>query len=116
MLGQRAPPSLKVFLLALTIIDDLGAIIIIAVFYTAELSLIALILAGIGVAGLVALNSSGVSHRATYMLVGVGIWVYVVESGIHATLAVSSSASRCRSMRQTAPRRRTISKIPCTLG
>ena len=74
-------------MLALAIIDDLGAIIIIAVFYTAELSLIALILAGIGVAGLVALNSSGVSHRATYMLVGVGIWVYVVESGIHATLA-----------------------------
>src|SRR6516165_2591901 len=68
-------------LLALAIIDDLGAIIIIAVFYTAELSPIALILAGIGVAGLVALNSSGVSHRATYMLVGVGIWVYVVESG-----------------------------------
>ena len=87
LLGARAPPSLKIFLLALTIIDDLGAIIIIAVFYTAELSLIALILAGLGVAGLVALNLLGISHRAAYILVGVGIWVCVLKSGIHATLA-----------------------------
>jgi Na+:H+ antiporter, NhaA family len=86
-LVPRVPPSLKIFLLVLAIIDDLGAIIIIAVFYTAELSLIALILAGLGIAALVALNFFGVSHRATYMLVGVGIWVCVLKSGIHATLA-----------------------------
>jgi Na+:H+ antiporter, NhaA family len=87
LVGPRAPASLKVFLLALAIIDDLGAIIIIAAFYTAELSLIALTLAGVGVIALVALNLSGVSHRAAYMLAGVFIWVCVLKSGIHATLA-----------------------------
>jgi NhaA family Na+:H+ antiporter len=87
LLGARAPPSLKIFLLALAIIDDLGAIVIIAVFYTAKLSLLSLTLAGFGMAALVALNLSGVSHRAAYLLVGVGIWVCVLKSGIHATLA-----------------------------
>jgi Na+:H+ antiporter, NhaA family len=87
LLGQRAPPSLKVFLLALAIIDDLGAIIIIAAFYTAELSLTALVLGGVGVAALVALNLAGVAHRAAYLLAGVFIWVCVLKSGIHATLA-----------------------------
>jgi NhaA family Na+:H+ antiporter len=87
LVGPRAPASLKVFLLALAIIDDLGAIIIIAAFYTAELSLVALTLAGVGVIALVALNVSGVSHRAAYMLAGVFIWVCVLKSGIHATLA-----------------------------
>jgi len=87
LLGPRAPPSLKIFLLALAIIDDLGAIVIIAVFYTAKLSLLSLTLACFGMAALVALNLSGVSHRAAYLLVGVGIWVCVLKSGIHATLA-----------------------------
>jgi NhaA family Na+:H+ antiporter len=87
LLGSRVPPSLKIFLLALAIIDDLGAIIIIAVFYTAELSLVTLALAGLGVAVLVALNLAGVARRAAYMLIGVAIWVCVLKSGIHATLA-----------------------------
>jgi Na+:H+ antiporter, NhaA family len=87
LLGPRAPPSLKIFLLALAIIDDLGAIIIIAVFYTPELSLVALTLAAVGVAALGMLNLSGVSRRAAYLLVGVFVWVCVLKSGIHATLA-----------------------------
>ncbi len=87
LLGARAPPSLKIFLLALAIIDDLGAIIIIAAFYTEDLSVMALALAGAGIIALVALNLAGVTCRAAYVLVGVFVWVCVLKSGIHATLA-----------------------------
>jgi NhaA family Na+:H+ antiporter len=87
LLGPRVPPSLKVFLLALAIIDDLGAIIIIAVFYTADLSLVALGLAGIGIATLSILNRSGVVRIAPYVLVGLFIWLCVLKSGVHATLS-----------------------------
>jgi NhaA family Na+:H+ antiporter len=87
LLGPRIPPSLKVFLLALAIIDDLGAIVVIALFYTANLSLVALALAAAGIAVLIALNRSGVTHTAPFLLVGLFIWVCVLESGVHATLA-----------------------------
>jgi Na+:H+ antiporter, NhaA family len=87
LLGSRVPAFLKTFLLALAIIDDLGAIIIIASFYTAELSLTALLLAGLGVAALVLFNLCGVTRRAGYVLTGIFIWVCVLKSGIHATLA-----------------------------
>jgi NhaA family Na+:H+ antiporter len=87
LVGSRAPASLKTFLLALAIIDDIGAIIIIAVFYTYDLSLIALELAGAGVLALVALNLCGVTRRVGYMLVGAFVWVCVLKSGVHATLA-----------------------------
>ena len=105
LLGPRVPPSLKIFLLALAIIDDLGAIIIIAFFYTAELSLIALLLAGAGVAALALLNVLDVSHRGAYLLVGVFVWVCVLKSGVHATLAgvVTGLAIPLRSADGSAP-------------
>jgi NhaA family Na+:H+ antiporter len=87
LLGPRIPAPLKIFLLALAIIDDLGAIIIIAVFYTASLSLVALGLAAVGIAALVLLNSRGVTAIWPYVLIGLFIWVCVMESGVHATLA-----------------------------
>lgn len=87
LLGSRVPPALKVFLLAVAIIDDLGAIIIIAFFYTANLSVAALALAAFGVAGLIALNLRGATRVAPYALVGLFIWVCVLKSGVHATLA-----------------------------
>ncbi len=87
VLGSRVPTSLKAFLLALAIIDDLAAIIIIAVFYTSDLSLLSLGLATIGICVLAALNASGVTRIAPYALAGVFIWVCVLKSGVHATLA-----------------------------
>ena len=87
LLGGRVPVSLKVFLLAIAIIDDLGAIMIIAMFYTSSLSLSALGLAAIGVVGLIGLNRSGVKTTTPYLLIGVLIWVCVLKSGVHATLA-----------------------------
>ena len=87
LVGSRVPPALKVFLLALAIIDDIGAIVIIAVFYTSKLSLTALALASFGVAILASLNSRGVTRIAPYVLTGLFIWVCVLKSGVHATLA-----------------------------
>ena len=87
LLGSRVSPSLKVFLLALAILDDLGAILIIAAFYTADLHWLSLLLAAAGGAILVALNACGVTRLAPYLLTGVFIWVCVLKSGVHATLA-----------------------------
>jgi len=87
LLGSRAPVALKVFLLALAIIDDLGAIVIIALFYTSDLSLSVLAIAGIGTAVLGYLNYRGVARTAPYIAVGIVIWVCVLKSGVHATLA-----------------------------
>ncbi len=87
LLGPRIPSSLKIFLLALAIIDDLGAIIIIALFYTDNLSLLSLSLALAGIVVLAALNARGVTRLAPYLLTGIFIWVCVLKSGVHATLA-----------------------------
>ena len=87
LVGSRAPLSLKILLTAVAIIDDLGAIIIIALFYTDNLSLISLYI-GIGAAAvLFLLNVFRVNHVAAYILVGIVLWVCVLKSGVHATLA-----------------------------
>jgi NhaA family Na+:H+ antiporter len=87
LLGNRAPMSLKVLLTAVAIIDDLGAIVVIAIFYTANMSLVSLGLAGLAILGLVLLNRFRVSHVAAYVIVGTILWVCVLKSGVHATLA-----------------------------
>jgi len=87
MLGSRAPLSLKVFLTAVAVVDDLAAIVIIALFYTENLSVVALGCAGGGLAVLILLNRFGVRSYAAYVIVGVIMWVCVLKSGIHATLA-----------------------------
>ncbi len=85
--GDRVPGTLKIFLLALAIFDDLGAILIIALFYTRDLSTTSLGLAAVTVAVLVAMNRLGVKDIVAYMLVGLALWVFVLKSGVHATLA-----------------------------
>ncbi len=87
VLGSRVPMALKVFLTALAIIDDLGAIVVIAVFYTAGLDLAALGGAALVWLGLFGLNRAGVRRLWPYMLGGVVLWALVFRSGVHATLA-----------------------------
>ena len=87
LVGSRVPPSLKVFLLALAILDDLGAILIIALFYAGALSLPALGGAAACLAVLVGLNYFGVTRLWPYLIVGGALWMSVVHSGIHATIA-----------------------------
>jgi NhaA family Na+:H+ antiporter len=87
LLGGRVPPGLKIFLLTLAILDDVGAIVIIALFYTADLSGVSLGMAALALAGLFALNRAGVQRAAPYLLVGLLLWVSVLKSGVHATLA-----------------------------
>jgi Na+:H+ antiporter, NhaA family len=87
LLGPRVPISLKIFLATVAIIDDLGAIVIIALFYTANLSEMALALAALALAVLALLNWMGVTRVAAFAIVGVALWVCVLKSGVHATLA-----------------------------
>ena len=87
LVGSRVPLSLKVFLLTLATIDDLGAIVIIALFYASDLSLIGLGLAGIAFASLIVLNSLRIDRTAPYLFFGIAMWVCVLESGVHATLS-----------------------------
>ncbi len=87
LLGSRVPPALKLFLLALAIIDDIGAIIIIAIFYSGDLSVSSLIVAGGALVVLAFLNWRNSMSIALYLTVGLVLWVAVLKSGVHATLA-----------------------------
>ncbi len=87
LLGSRVPLQLKLLLTAIAVLDDLGAIVIIAVFYTEQLSLLSLAVAGAALLVLVVLNRSGIVSLLPYLVVGVVLWVAVSKSGVHATLA-----------------------------
>ncbi len=87
LLGNRVPVSLKIFLMALAIIDDLGAIVIIAIFYTSELSSLSVAIAGISLMVLFIMNRMDVAIKSAYIVVGIILWVSVLKSGVHATLA-----------------------------
>ena len=87
LLGNRVPVSLKIFLMALAIIDDLGAILIIAFFYTSELSTMSIIIAGMALTVLLVMNRMNVAIKSAYIVVGIVLWVSVLKSGVHATLA-----------------------------
>jgi len=87
LFGKRVPNSLKIFLLTLAILDDLGAIVIIAMFYTTNLSISSLVTALSALALLIAMNRRGVMSVAAYVLVGLVMWASVLKSGVHATLA-----------------------------
>lgn len=87
LLGDRVPVSLKIFLTAVAIADDLGAIVIIALFYTADLSIPMLLFAAVAIAVLIGLNLLKITRIAPYIVVGVILWVFVLKSGVHATLA-----------------------------
>ena len=85
--GSRVPIALKVFLLTLAIFDDLAAIIIIAIFYSADLSMEALVAAAVALVLAVTMNRLGVTRKSSYVLLGIVLWVAVLKSGVHATLA-----------------------------
>ena len=87
LLGPRVPLPLKVFLVALAIVDDIGAVLVIAFFYTSTISWSALAIAAGLVAGLIACNAAGVRHPGAYALVGLALWAAVLASGVHATIA-----------------------------
>jgi len=87
LLGSRVPISLKIFLATIAIVDDIAAIVIIAIFYSSDLSVLSLGLAGMGIVVLFALNRLKVMRLAPYMLTATFIWFCVLKSGVHATLA-----------------------------
>jgi NhaA family Na+:H+ antiporter len=87
LLGSRVPVSLKVFFTALAIADDLGAVLVIAIFYSSDIAWIALAVAAVFLAALVALNRLSVRRPLPYVVLGIGLWLAFLQSGIHPTIA-----------------------------
>ena len=87
LFGDRVPVGLKVFLTALAIVDDLGAVLVIAVFYTAQIHAVALAAAAIGLALIALANRKGLRHPLIYVVLALGVWAGVLGSGVHATVA-----------------------------
>ncbi len=87
LLGKKVPLALKIFILALAIVDDLGAVLVIAIFYTSNISLTSLMIAGGLIILLIIMNRMGVRNLILYTLVGIVLWLAFVKSGVHATVA-----------------------------
>ena len=87
LFGDRVPVGLKVFLTALAIVDDLGAVLVIAIFYTASINVAALAAAGIGLALIALASRAGLRHPLIYVVLALGVWAGVLASGVHATVA-----------------------------
>lgn len=87
LLGSRVPPSLKIFLVSLAIFDDIAAIVIIAIFYTSDLSIVSMVWAGGILAILGIMNKAKVKHTSIYWVMGIVLWFFLLKSGVHATLA-----------------------------
>jgi len=87
LLGKRVSPALVTFLVALAIVDDLGAVLVIAFFYTQEIHMLPLALAGISFLIMIAFNRFGIHAVLPYFIIGIGMWFFMLESGIHATIA-----------------------------
>lgn len=115
LLGPRVPLSLKVFLTAVAIVDDLGAILIIALFYTADLDLLSLGIAALCLLALVTLNRLHVTRIAAYMLIGVVLWVSVLKSGVHATLSGVAIAFAIPMRAPGKPRHSPVERLEHTL-
>lgn len=87
LLGNRVPLALKIFILALAIVDDIGAVLVIAIFYTSDISLISLAIAVVLLVVLIVMNRIGVRNLLIYTIVGVALWLAFLKSGVHATVA-----------------------------